>query len=204
MIRAIIFDVGNVLAFFDYTLTLHRLAPWTDLSPEEVRAAVITGGLHESYELGQISSSAFLERVRQLCGLRCDDTILASAWSEIFRANEAVCALVPRLKPTYRLLVGSNTNELHARQFRRQLADTLQHFEALVLSHEVGARKPRRDFFEHCQRRAGCAPEECVFIDDLPANVAGAQAVGLHGIVYQGDDHLHESLRRLGVAWSAY
>src|SRR5262249_25627356 len=95
--------------------------------------------------------------------------------------------------------LGSNTSELHSRQFLRQFADTMRYFDAIVLSHEVGARKPLPAFYEHCLRRASCAPEECVFIDDLAANVAGAQACGLQGIVYRSSDDLRRRLAALGV-----
>src|SRR5262249_37432030 len=138
------------------------------------------------YESGRISTQEFLQRVRQTCQLTCADDLIAAAWADIFWPNPEVCALLPRLKSRYRLLLGSNTNELHARQFRAQFADWLRCFDVVVWSHEIGARKPHAGFFEHCARRAGHPPNECVFIDDLPANVAGARACGWHGIVYTG------------------
>jgi putative hydrolase of the HAD superfamily len=171
----------------------------TDLTAEAMRAAVYAGDLEDAYESGRISSAEFLRRVRALWQLRCDEDFLAAAFVDIFWPNEAVCALIPRLKPRYKLLLGSNTNELHARHFRRQFADTLRHFDALVLSHEIKARKPAAAFFAHCQRLAGCSPKQCLFIDDLPANVAGARACGWHGIVYTGENELHRQLAALGV-----
>jgi putative hydrolase of the HAD superfamily len=108
--------------------------------------------------------------------------------------------LLPRLKSRYKLLLGSNTCELHARQFRRQFADSLLHFDGLILSYEIGARKPKAAFFEHCQQLAGCPAGECVFIDDLAANVAGAQACGLHGILYTDISDLQRRFLELGIA----
>jgi putative hydrolase of the HAD superfamily len=200
VIETIIFDFGNVLGFFDYRLTLQRLRPHTDLTAEQMRAAAYAADLFEAYEIGRLGTAEFVSRLRQACGLRCEEAILTAAWSDIFHPNHEVCALVPRLKPRYRLLVGSNTNELHARQFRRQFADTLRHFDGLVLSHEVGARKPRAEFFAHCQRLAGCRPESCLFIDDLPANVEGARTCGLQGIVYTDFADLQRQLAAVGVA----
>jgi putative hydrolase of the HAD superfamily len=81
----------------------------------------------------------------------------------------------------------------------RQFEETMRHFDALVLSHEVGARKPRPEFFHACQRLAGCGPAECLFIDDLPANVAGARALGWHGIVYANGTDLSRELEKHGV-----
>jgi putative hydrolase of the HAD superfamily len=199
LIRTIVFDFGNVIGFFDHRLTLERLTAHTDLSADAMRAAFYGADLEDAYEAGRLSTPLFLQRLREIGKLRCTADYLAAAWADIFRPNPDVCALLPHLKSRYRLLLGSNTNELHSRQFRRQFAEHLGHFDALVLSHEIGVRKPRAGFFQHCQRLAGCASGECLFIDDLPANVAGARALGWHGVVYTGIEDLRERLTGLGV-----
>jgi putative hydrolase of the HAD superfamily len=122
--------------------------------------------------------------------------------ADIFWPNEELCALIPHLKKRYRLVVASNTNPIHARRFVPQFADTLRHFDALVLSHEVGARKPARAFFEEVIRVASCPPERCLFVDDLPANVAGAKACGIQGIVYSDMEQLRPAMEGLGVRCS--
>jgi putative hydrolase of the HAD superfamily len=199
MITAIVFDFGNVLGFFDYRIATERLARHSHLSADDIRRFIYGGELEDAYESGRISSADFLRRVRDGCGLTCPDEALTQAYADMFWPNEEVCALVPRLKPHYKLLLGSNTTELHSRHFLRQFADTMRHFDALVLSHEVGARKPRPEFFRHAQRLADCAPQECLFIDDLPGNVAGARALGWQGIVYSPGTDLPVKLAELGV-----
>ncbi len=199
MIQALVFDFGKVIGFFDHRLTSERLAVHAELSVEAIHGHLFGGPLETDYEAGRLSTADFLRQARETCQLRCSEEILATAWADIFWPNNEVIALLPRLRPHYRLLLGSNTNELHSRQFCRQFADVLRYFDALVLSHEVGARKPSAAFFEHCQRLAGCAAEECLFIDDLPANVAGAQACGWHGIVYTDASALCEQLAALGI-----
>jgi putative hydrolase of the HAD superfamily len=198
-IQAVVFDFGNVVGFFDHRLTTQRLAAHSALPAEAIHRFLFGGDLEEEYESGRITSAEFLKRVRTACQLHCDEATVAAAWADIFRPNQDVCALVGRMKHHYRLLLGSNTNELHARHFCRQFADTFQHFAALVFSHEVGARKPDAAFFEHCRRLAGCEPQACLFIDDLPANVEGARACGWHGIVYTGFDDLQTKLAKFSI-----
>jgi HAD superfamily hydrolase (TIGR01509 family) len=67
------------------------------------------------------------------------------------------------------------------------------------MSHEVGVRKPDAGFFRACENQAGCAPDECLFVDDMPINVEGARALGWQGIVYRDFAALHSSLSALGV-----
>jgi putative hydrolase of the HAD superfamily len=52
-------------------------------------------------------------------------------------------------------------------------------FDVVVISAEVGMRKPEERIFRHTAALLGLEPQECVFIDDVPANVAAAEAVGL-------------------------
>jgi putative hydrolase of the HAD superfamily len=197
--RAIVFDFGNVIGFFDYRRATTRLAEHSHLSPEEMVTRLFGGGLEDAYESGRLSTAEYVRHVRDLCGLRCTEELLRGVYGDIFWPNVPVCALLPRLKPRYRLLLGSNTNELHALHFRRQFADALKHFDAVVLSYQIGARKPQPAFFEHCRRLAGCAAAECLFIDDLSANVAGAVACGWQGVVYRGYDTLCRELAGRGI-----
>jgi len=57
-------------------------------------------------------------------------------------------------------------------------------FDTVVLSGEVGMRKPEKEIFLHAAETLGLAPAECVFIDDMEANVAAAQACGMTGVLH--------------------
>src|SRR5260370_37185383 len=96
----------------------------------------------------------------------------------MFWPNRDVCELIPRLKTRYRLLLGSNTNELHTPRFKMQFAETLAHFDSLVLSYEIRIFNPDARFFEPCQSLAHSEPSACRFIYDMPAYSGGAQGFG--------------------------
>ncbi len=55
-------------------------------------------------------------------------------------------------------------------------------FDAIVISGEVGLRKPEPAIYQLAAERLGLAPNECVFVDDLAVNVRGAAAVGMVGV----------------------
>jgi glucose-1-phosphatase len=197
--KTIIFDLGNVVAFFDHRKALEKLRPFSPFTAEEMYASVYAGALEDQIERGHLTPPMFLRQVHQLWQLRCDIEYLTHAVSDIFWANPEVHQVIAKLKPRYRILLGSNTNAVHARRFLTQFAGVLRQFDALILSHEVGTRKPDADFYHHCLRFANAKASECVFIDDLSANIDGARAAGLHGIVYRPNDGLVEQLRGLGV-----
>jgi HAD superfamily hydrolase (TIGR01509 family) len=199
MIQALIFDFGNVVGFFDHHRVTSRLASHGTLAAASLHSLIFGGTLEDDYETGRITSAQFLSRIRALGNLHCSDEVLMECYADIFWPNPDVAALLPLLKPNYRLILASNTSELHSRQFRRQFAETLAHFDAQVLSHEIGARKPSPAFYEYCLERANCPAAACVFIDDLASNVAGARASGLRGIVYAGFDNLRREFAQLGI-----
>lgn len=55
-------------------------------------------------------------------------------------------------------------------------------FDAVLISGEVGLRKPEAEIYLLAAQRLGLAPSECVFVDDLAINVRGAVAVGMVGV----------------------
>ena len=55
-------------------------------------------------------------------------------------------------------------------------------FDVVVISGEVGMRKPEQRIFRHTAALLGLEPAECVFIDDVEANVLAAEAIGLVGV----------------------
>ncbi len=60
--------------------------------------------------------------------------------------------------------------------YPRRLLDDL--FDAVVISSEVGMRKPEERIFAYTARLLGLPPQECVFIDDVEQNVTAARAIG--------------------------
>jgi len=59
-------------------------------------------------------------------------------------------------------------------------------FDAVVISGDVGLHKPAPEIFRLGAERLGLAPGDCVFVDDLRENCAGAEAVGMTAILHRG------------------
>jgi putative hydrolase of the HAD superfamily len=77
-------------------------------------------------------------------------------------------------------------------------------FDAVVISAEVGLRKPDPEIYLLAAERIGVPPAECVFVDDLLHNVDGARAVGMEGIVHRSAEFTVPRLEALlGVPLSA-
>ena len=54
--------------------------------------------------------------------------------------------------------------------------------------------KPDARLYRILLDRYGLKAEECVFTDDNPANIAGAEAVGIKGILFKNEKQLRAEL----------
>jgi putative hydrolase of the HAD superfamily len=200
---ALIFDFGNVVAHFDYREACATLGRPLGLSGEALLERVRGLGLSplvQEFETGRMTAEGFSREFCTRVGLEITHDEFARAWADIFQLNEPIAGVIADLKGQgYTLVLGSNTNDLHAVQFRRQFAATLAHFDRLILSHEIGHIKPWAAFYHACAQAAGAPPAECLFIDDLAENVMGARAVGMEGVLFRDVPGLIEALRGFGV-----
>jgi epoxide hydrolase-like predicted phosphatase len=79
-----------------------------------------------------------------------------------------------------------------------------QLFDAVVISGEVGMRKPEPRIYALTAERLGLRPDECVFVDDLGPNVRGAVAAGMVGVRHVSTEQTTAELEiLLGVALTA-
>jgi putative hydrolase of the HAD superfamily len=70
-------------------------------------------------------------------------------------------------------------------------------FDGVVISGEVGMHKPDPEIFELGAERVGLPPRDCVFVDDLRENCAGAEAVGMTAVLHRGAETTIPELERL-------
>ena len=70
-------------------------------------------------------------------------------------------------------------------------------FDAIVISGEVGLRKPEPDIYRYAADAIGLKPRDCVFVDDMQPNVTGAQAVGMAAIHHFEYDDTRRELEAL-------
>lgn len=70
-------------------------------------------------------------------------------------------------------------------------------FDVVVISGEVGMRKPNRDIFDLTVEKLGLPAETCVFVDDHPGHLKGAADLGMQTVLHRTPDETIAELRRL-------
>lgn len=130
------------------------------------------------------------------CGRRVSLGDFGSGWFADRPVNRAWLDVLARLR-AQGVFVGMVSNMVPTWEphWRRMVPpDT---FDQVVLSHQVGCRKPMRRIFELSAHLAGVPARRCVLIDDMPRNCAGARAAGWHAIEF---DDATSAARRL-ASW---
>ncbi len=198
MIRAVIFDFGNVLCRFDVGKLVRSLTPFTELAPEDIRRAFMDDGLAVRYETGLVTSDEFVRTIvdRGRLSMTKDDFI--TAYTGIFEPIPTTLHLVRALKPHYTVALLSNTNELHFEHVIRRV-EVYSLFDAVTLSFRVKAMKPAERIYQDALGKVNLDPGQCVFIDDLHQNIEAAQRLGMHGVLYTSHQELLTALRALHI-----
>ncbi len=197
--KAVIFDLGNVLVPFDFKRAYSRLAPLISCETHEIPTRLRSTDLIHRLETGRIEPPRFVEELGALLGFRLTYSEFCELWSSVFMVEPLVPeALVASLASTYRLVVLSNTNAIHFPMLRANYP-ILGHFHSFVLSYEVGACKPSPVIYQEAIRQAGCAPGECFFTDDIALYVEAAREHGMEAVQFESAAQIERELRARGT-----
>jgi putative hydrolase of the HAD superfamily len=90
---------------------------------------------------------------------------------------------------------GLISNSWGTRRYDRELLAEL--FDGVVISGEVGIRKPAPEIYVLGARELGLEPEACVFVDDLGFNLKPAAALGMATVHHVDADQTVAELERL-------
>jgi putative hydrolase of the HAD superfamily len=147
-------------------------------------------------ERGEITVDEFTREVRERLAAAGHDVELVDAAASIFGRTTRepdMWAVVRRAREIgVRTALVSNSwgtegypvDELEA------------HFDTLIISGEVGLRKPDPEIYLLAATRIGVAPENCAFVDDLPRNVEAARELGMFGVVHRDVPTTSQELER--------
>ncbi len=201
MIRAIVFDLGNVLIPFDWKRGYEAFAQASLYPADEVRRRIKETDLFESFELGRVEPRIAAGRISSLLGLNVTFDQFRRIWSSIFLPESILGEdMLAGLHTRYRLLLLSNTDAIHYGWIRENYP-ILRHFDDAVLSFELGLRKPEPGIYRDAVARACCEPGEMFFTDDREENVVGARQVGIDAVQFQSAGQLEQELHDRGVEW---
>lgn len=153
----------------------------------EARAAL------REVETGKISEREFSGRIGALLGIEKTDGLIDRLFAGM-APDGPMLAAVRRARASG-VRTGLISNSLGEGRYDRASFPEL--FDGVVISGEEGMHKPQPEIYLLGAERVGLPPEECVFVDDLRENCAGAEAVGMTAVLHRGADVTIAELERL-------
>lgn len=201
MIRNIVFDMGQVLIHWtpkQFTASMHL----TEEQENQLILEVFRNTEWIRLDRGSISeeeaAASICQRLPQ--SLHKNAYELVTGWWKIRRVPmEGMAELIRELKENgYAIYLLSNAN-LRLRTYFPWIPGS-EYFNGIFVSAEHRLLKSEREIYEKFLDAFILKPEECFFIDDNPANVEGAERVGIRGTVFHGDAcRLRAELRKAGI-----
>ena len=185
-IEAIIFDYGGVLA---WTVDPEPRAAWErdlGLMPGALTTLVHDRRLWVAAQNGSIDSDAHWQSVGETLGL--NESQLQGLRASFYGGdilNQRLLACIDCLRQQG-MALGLLSNFSTDLRGMLEAQDLLRRFDHIAISAEIRVMKPDAAAYEAILGMLALPASACLFIDDLPANVEAAQALGLHGIVFEG------------------
>ncbi len=199
MIKAVIFDYGSVLS---RTLDSQPRRVWEQtlgLDPGDLERAVHNDGSWVEVQCGRMTVDAYWDNVGTRLGLAPAD--IAKLRVDFYRGDRRNDPLVVRIDAMREAGLQTAILSNFSTELRPFLAqqDLLHRFDHIAISAEIGVMKPGAKAYQTILDMLGLPAGECVFIDDQPANIDAAHALGLHGIVFRDNTTCLAALERLLV-----
>lgn len=199
-VRAVLFDLGNVILAIDFDRALTAWAAHSRLPPERLRETFRWDEPFLQHETGRLSNDGYFAHLREVLELDCDVAAVEAGFNAILVAEiEETTRLVEQVRRRAPCYAISNTNEAHMAQMRRAFPQLLPRFDRVFASHEIGHRKPQPAAFEHVLREIGVPAQEVLLFDDLVANVEGARALELQAVLVRGPEDVRDGLAVRGL-----
>ncbi|MCB0123817.1 MAG: HAD family phosphatase [Caldilineaceae bacterium] len=181
--KAVLFDLGRVLVDYDHQATVAAVAAQTEAGLAAVQALMTTHAT--ALGVGDLNAEEFYQLLVAEVGLRSDFLDFIDCYAQGIQRNESALAYAVELqqRPGVTVAVLSNTNDAHVRWLDQHVPELIE-FELVMMSNEVAVLKPDAAIFELAMELLNVLPEQCIFIDDIAANVVAAQQLGMAGIVH--------------------
>ena len=194
MIKNIIFDMSEVIISGYHGV--EKILEQQYAIPEEAweRQRLSKNELFLNLMRGNLSEEAYLEELLQGTNWNISIEQLKTAIrSNLNRPVPGTMKVVRELKGKYQLILLSD----YVREWMKYIEERnedLRIFDKKIFSYNIGTTKSEVETFETVLEQTKIVANETLFIDDYEKNVKNAEAVGIHGIVFENADQLRKTL----------
>ena len=195
-----VFDVGHVLIEWDPRHLYREIFPGDEARMEWFLREVCSPAWNLEQDRGRPWAEAIAEATARHPALAAEIAAYRDRWGEMVPGEIAgsvalLRALAGRGVPLYAITNFAEDT------FGEALArfDFFSVFRGIVVSATERVVKPEPAIYRRLAERYGLRLENCLFIDDVAANVAGARAVGMQAHLFTSPEALRAELEAQGL-----
>ena len=199
MIKNIVFDIGNVLTDYTWNKYLHSFG-FSEEVCERVAIATVKSKEWGEFDRGVMTVEAVVDTlVQNAPELEKEIRTFTADMSGLVEKVDYAIPWIEELKAKgYKVYYLSNFSEKAEKECAPAL-DFIPYADGGILSYQDKMIKPEPEIYKCLLDRYELNPDECVFLDDVEANVEGARKQGIHGIVFTTKEAAVAELEKLGV-----
>lgn len=199
MIKTIIFDIGNVLAGFEWKTYFQKFG-YSDEALSRIAKATVESSIWSEYDRGALTDEEVLEAfVKNDPGIEKEIRESLENIQGMLVKYDYAAPWVKELKQKgYQVLVLSNFAH-RAHQDCKDVLEFLDYVDGGILSYQERTIKPEAEIYKRLIERYHLVPEECVFLDDTEKNLVAAAEFGIKTIHFKDRDGAVAELKKLGV-----
>jgi 2-haloacid dehalogenase len=197
-IKNVVFDVGGVFVKWEPRAVFGKF-----IAAEKIESFMEEIGFKEINERGDLGESVgemMEQKAKEFPQYEKALRAYNERWLDsIIYEYDGTRNLAHALKDNgYKIYILSNW-EADKFQILESKYKLLEFFDGAVISGEVGLIKPKPEIYNLLLKKYCLKAEECVFFDDVEANVKGAKNVGFEGFVWTNAQQGRLDLKTLGV-----
>ena len=202
MIKTIIFDLGGVIMTLEQEEAKRRFVALGLEDVEDYMNQYTQSGIFGDLESGKITGEEFRVKISEITGREVSYEACKHAWlgykKELPQRNIEI--LKQLRKEGFRLVLLSNTNEFMVSwaesDFDGKGGSIKDYFDAVYYSFQMRTMKPDTMFFRKVLMKEKAYPEDCLFVDDGPRNVAAASELGIRTFCPENGADWTEEIRK--------
>lgn len=198
-IKTVIFDIGNVLADFCWE-KFYKSFGYSDEIFQRLAKATVYDDMWNQFDKGVLSEEDMMNVfIRNDPGIEQEIRTIFRNINGTIEVYDYTHDWIHELQGRgYQVLILSNFSEKCYRECGSKM-DFVKEADGAVISYIEKKIKPDDEIYELILERYHLKPEECVFLDDKPENVAAAEKFGIHGIVFKNREAALLQMAELGM-----
>ncbi len=202
MIKAIIFDLGGVIACEDWDshgeTVWRKLAEYLEITHEQLGVMFHRFYKDEGLRVGRGSETEFFSMLADLSPNDVSENDVKDFFYSLFYPHDEMVLFVKKLSLKYPMYMISN-DVANWFDYKIEKFGIKKYFKQVFCSANIGYAKPDPRIYEYALSKIPEAPVECVFVDNLERNIPAAEEAGMKTILFRDVEQLREELEKLGI-----